>query len=77
MSTFDQWDWLDQQECGDIGALVEETGLVNQIPHVCSECGNAGACGYDVEGRPYAHIIRDRDDGGEHLLLQLWGGSFW
>lgn len=37
---------------------VEVTSL-DGIP--CAECGEVGACGYDFEGRPLVHIVKDED----------------
>jgi hypothetical protein len=32
-------------------------------PFPCAICGEAGACGYDQEGRPMIHSLRNEDDG--------------
>lgn len=77
MTTSSDDDAFERQEADDVRPWIEEHELRHKVPHLCPECGNTGACGFDAEGRPYVHIIQDRDDGGEFLLLSLWGGSFW
>ncbi len=27
----------------------------------CTECRSTGPCGYDIEGRPWIHIITEKD----------------
>ena len=40
----------------------DDTGLPRQFDgEPCPECGEAGACTYDVEGRPLIHVISDDD----------------
>jgi hypothetical protein len=29
----------------------------------CPECGEIGACGYDSQGRPMIHALKEDDDG--------------
>jgi hypothetical protein len=36
-------------------------GFLSQ-PSACPECGEFGACGYDSQGRPMIHAVKDEDD---------------
>jgi hypothetical protein len=42
----------------DIDPYEGEPGPVG-IADPCPECGAAGACGYDDEGRPMIHAVED------------------
>lgn len=39
---------------------IEEWGLMPPVP--CPECSQTEACGYDDQGRPWIHLVKDHDE---------------
>lgn len=47
----------------DDGSFIDDITLLMNQP--CTVCGEAGACGYDSEGRPMIHSFTEEDEEDE------------